>query len=254
MTGSATAVMMRRRIACILVGGAISIAIAGCGASIARHVDVVVIVPGAGGSLAGTEQIREGLRDAAITAPIVVFEWGAPPPLFVLNLQDRTIHDSAERRLARQIAQWRQANPAGHIGIIAHSAGCGVVLGALGRLKEDAGIDSVVLLAPSVSPGYDLDAALRQVRGRMHVFYSERDRLWLHWRTGTFGTYDNVRTPAAGNSGFVTLGQLTPELRSRVFQHGYREQWNDLGHGGGHFGALSRAFVARVVAPALSGD
>lgn len=243
--------MLRR---CMLSAMAISALVCGCAPSMHVHRDVVVVVPGAGGSAAGAEAIRGGLRDAAISAPIVVFEWGAPPPLFVLNLQDDGIHSSAESRLAREISRWRAANPAGHMGIVAHSAGCGVVLGALRRVRENVAIDSVVLLAPSVSPGYDLGAALRRVRGRMHVFYSERDRLWLQWRTGTFGTYDNVRTPAAGNRGFVTLGRLTPDLESRILQHGYRDQWTTLGHGGGHFGPLSRAFVAKVVAPALAGE
>ena len=31
----------------------------------------------------------------------------------------------------------------------------------------------------------------------MHVFHSTKDDLFLRWRTGTFGTYDNVRTAAA---------------------------------------------------------
>ena len=80
---------------------------------------------------------------------------------------------------------------------------------------------------------------------RLDVFHSDRDTVFLSWRTGNFGTYDNVKTRAAGNCGFV-LDDLSPALRDKVAQHAYQPEWKDLGNDGGHFGATSRAFAKQI--------
>lgn len=214
--------------------------------------DLIILVPGAGGG--SLQSIKQGLADGGVSLPTTVFSWGAPSPLFMLNLQDRSIHNAAEQRLAQRIERWRADHPSGTLCIIAHSAGCGVMLGALARLAGDLSVDRVVLLAPSVSPGYDLAPALRHVRQRMDVFYSDRDTLWLQWRTGTFGTYDSVKTPAAGNRGFTSADALGEQLRSKLVQHAYQPAWEALGNDGGHFGWLATPFVARIVAPLLAGS
>ena len=204
-----------------------------------------MIVPGAGGDGPWYGALRAEL--AGDDAAAHTFRWGAPLPLFMLNLQDRGIHASAEKKLARRLADWRRQNPAGRLALVAHSAGCGVVLGALAQLDEGMQVDRVVLLAPSVSPGYDLSPALDHIGEELHIFHSDRDRTWLHWRTSTFGTYDNIKTPAAGHGGFTSIDQLDPDRRRNVFQHAYDPAWADLGNDGDHAGALSRPFVHDVL-------
>jgi pimeloyl-ACP methyl ester carboxylesterase len=211
----------------------------------------VLLIAGAAGDLPGYHAIAEGLKDGGLDVPVRIWTWGAPPPLFAMNLQTQSIHAAAEEELAKIIADWLDSHPAGSLILIGHSAGCGMLLGALGRLPPEAMVESVVLLAPSVSPGYELSPALVHVRQRMHVVYSDRDTFWLAWRTGTFGTYDNVRTPAAGNSGFANVERLPPDLRVRLVQHPYGPAWNSLGNDGGHFGALSNRFAADVIAPMI---
>lgn len=210
---------------------------------------LVIVVPGAGGA-AGLGGLVRGLRDADPHARYETFAWGAPPPLFMLNLQNQAIHDDAERKLARLIADRAAATTTAmrnRVQLVAHSAGCGVALGALRRLDRQASpvVSLVVLIAPSVSPAYDLSACAQSVGGPIHVFYSDRDNLWLSWRTGTFGTYDNVKTRAAGNAGFA---EPTP---ANVVQHPYDETWKSLGNRGGHFDALSRQFAHQIIAPLL---
>ena len=51
---------------------------------------------------------------------------------------------------------WRRSPGCRRIDLIGHSAGGGVILGALRRLPADVPVDRVVLLSPSVSPGYEL--------------------------------------------------------------------------------------------------
>ncbi|MFI5380064.1 MAG: hypothetical protein ACHRHE_12265 [Tepidisphaerales bacterium] len=212
--------------------------------------DLVLLVPGAGGDGPWYSSLREGLTEGGVDLPVRKLSWGAPLPLYIVNLQDTSIHDGAERKLAERIIQWRQAHPDGKLILLGHSAGCGVILGAMARLDPTVHVDHVVLLAPSVSPAYDLHPAAEHVDRRIDVFHSDRDTLWLQWRTGHFGTYDNVKTPAAGNVGF-DLSSLDESLRGRITQHPYDPDWQRLGNDGGHSGALSRAFVARIIAPLL---
>jgi hypothetical protein len=211
--------------------------------------DVLFFVPGAAGDGGHYDGLIRGLRDGGVTAHLEVVRWGAPAPLFVLNLQDDKIHRAAEEKLAGALRAWRASHAGGRIDVIAHSAGCGVVLGALGG--DDApDVRTIVLLSPSVSPGYPLDGPLRKVASRLHVFHSDRDTAFLSWRTRTFGTYDNVRTPAAGNAGF-TLDGLPPDKRGKVAQHAREPSWEAQGNDGGHFGTVKEAFVKATVAPLL---
>jgi pimeloyl-ACP methyl ester carboxylesterase len=205
---------------------------------------VVLFVPGAGGDGAWYRGINDGLRDAGETRTIRTFAWGMPGALFVMNFNDKGVHARAEQKLADVIAK----QPTGPIDIVAHSAGCGVTLGALKQLPEGVRVRRVVLMSPSVSPGYDLAPSLARAE-KIDVCRSERDTLFLSWRVSHFGTYDGVKTRAAGNVGFATSDP-------RVTQHAWTEADTRLGHDGGHFGATSRAYVASVFSlpPPLAGE
>jgi pimeloyl-ACP methyl ester carboxylesterase len=212
--------------------------------------DVVFLVPGAVGDGGHYDELVRGLRAGGVDQRVEVVSWGMPGPLSLLNLQDDTIHRKAEAKLAAELRAWRQRHPESRVSVVAHSAGCGVTLGAL-ALPDTPSVDSVVLLNPSVSPGYDLTPALPRIDDRLHVFHSDRDRLFLSWRTGTFGTYDNVKTKAAGNVGFNSIDDLPPELNQKVMQHGRDDTWRAQGNKGGHFGTCARKFVAQTIAPLL---
>lgn len=200
---------------------------------------VVLFVPGAGGDGTWYRGVNDGLRDAGETRTIRTVGWGMPGPFFVMNFNDKGVHLRAEQKLADAIAR----AGAGPVDIVAHSAGCGVALGALGRLPEGVSVRRVLLMSPSVSPQYELEPALARVDS-IDVFHSQRDTIFLSWRVSTFGTYDGVKTKAAGNVGFVTD---SPKVR----QHAWSEGDATLGHDGGHFGATSRAYVRKVYASDL---
>lgn len=223
----------------------------GCGARkpIGAGPDVVFVVPGVAGDGLGYNGLIRALRDAD-PGTVRVFAWGAPKPLFFANFSSASIHDRAEVGLAEQIDAWRCENPGARVLLVGHSAGCGVILGALPRLTTADPVNEVVLLAPSVSPGYDLAPAMQRVSGSVHVFFSERDTLFLKWRTGNFGTYDRIRTPAAGHLGF-DASKLPADLRPRLVQHPHDPQWQRLKNNGGHFGALSEPFARERVTPLL---
>jgi hypothetical protein len=203
--------------------------------------DVIFIVTGVGGN-SGYEGIRDAVKKPGRAVRIVA--WGSP--VFVMNFSTESIHNDAEKMLAQKIDAWHKDHPTGAIDLIGHSAGCGVVLGALPRTSS-ARANTVILLAPSVSPGYDLAPALAQIDGKLHVFYSDRDTFFLEWRTSNFGTYDRVRSKAAGNVGFPQ-DKYPPE---KLIQHPYDPSWESLGNDGGHYGVQGAAFAKQVLAPLL---
>lgn len=198
----------------------------------------ILFVPG----VAGDGPWHDGLRAAAkeVGLTVNVFAWGVPV-VFTQNFNDVRVHREAETSLAEAIVACRASSGRVPTLVIAHSAGGGVVLGALKQLPADVVIDRVVLLSPSVSPGYDLTTVLPHV-GRLMIYHSAKDTAFLDWRTSTFGTYDNIKTPAAGNRGFA-VSSLSAAERAKVEHVVWDETFQSLGNDGGHFGALSRSFV-----------
>src|ERR1051325_877835 len=160
--------------------------------------NLVVIVPGCAGDGFWYNDLRQSVAATQPARTVRTFEWGMPLPLYMLNLQDAKIHSRAEKALARAIKSWRDRYPSGHLALVGHSAGCGVILGSLSRIDKTVDVENVILLAPSISPNYPVRPALRQIAGKLHLFFSDADKLWLGWRTSTFGTYDSIRSEAAG--------------------------------------------------------
>ena len=213
-----------------------------------RGRDVVFVLPGVGGDgLEYTEMCR-GLQEGGVSRAFVTLDWGAPKPLFMLNFGDPDIHAQAEEMLADKIIEATRTAPTHRIDLIGHSAGGGVVVGALKRLPASVRVNTVLLLAPSFSPQYDLKAAFDHVSGAIHLFYSDRDNFFLDWRTSNFGTYDGVRSRAAGNVGIATT------QNARLIQHPYTPSWDTLGNDGGHYGPIAPAFARQVLAPLLKSE
>jgi predicted alpha/beta hydrolase family esterase len=211
--------------------------------------DVILIVHGVDGSGPWYGGLARGLGKDGPGAQVQYVEWGGP--LMILpNLQWTMVHENAQKRLAKRIGEWRAEHPSGRICLVGHSAGCGVILGML----ADGGpeVDEVLLLAPAISAKYDLAPAMGQVRGRVHVFYSEHDELLLKYGTGLAGTYDHVWGESAGLCGFVGADSLPDGVKSRLLQHPYDPAWKALGYDGGHFGCRDKRFAREVLAPLLA--
>ncbi len=85
--------------------------------------------------------------------------------------------------------------------MVAKSGGAGIAVRALEWLADDA-VERAILLAPAISPRYDLTAALRAVRREIVVFWSPLDVVVLGAGTRLFGTIDRVKTVGAGLVGF----------------------------------------------------
>lgn len=234
-----------RRWLCLIV-----LSLAGCAAG-GRDSDgpPILFVPGVAGDGPWYDGLKRGLREGGVNQSIESFRWGAPMPLFAMNFNSKSIHNSAEEQLASRIVALAREHPEASIQIIAHSAGGGVALGATGRLPEGVRVRRVVLLHPSISPGYDLNPALRRV-DEIVLFHSGQDTTFLKWRTSTFGTYDGIKTAAAGNAGF-DLSSLPNDRAARVKQLAYVPEYQAQGNRGDHFGPTARRFASDIIAPIL---
>ncbi len=208
---------------------------------------LVIVVPGIAGDGPDYGGLCRGLADGGQRGRIETFDWGYPWPLMLVNLSSGNLHEAAEKKLAEYLTSLREKNPDEEIALIGHSAGAGVILGALPRLSFSVG--PVILLAPAVSPDYDLKGALEHCRV-LHVFYSEDDDFWQGLGPEIFGNYDGVHRSGAGRRGFTLIG-LDESERKRVFQHAFAREWKEYGVYGGHFEWLRGAFGAEVLEPVI---
>ncbi|MGA3066491.1 MAG: hypothetical protein ABSF29_06545 [Tepidisphaeraceae bacterium] len=215
--------------------------------------NAVIIVPGVGGDGPDYGGVAHALADAGCKDQIQVFDWGYHWPLFFINISSGNLHQETETKLAALITARRAQNSRTRIVLIGHSAGAGVILGTLAKLSDATGtVGPIILLAPAVSPDYDLRPALGHCCV-IHVFYSSEDDFWQGWGPTITGEYDGSHRAGAGRYGF-TLKGLDVEQKNRVDQQPYRKQWDALGVHGGHFDWLSHDFVMKILEPLVEQD
>jgi pimeloyl-ACP methyl ester carboxylesterase len=207
-------------------------------------------VPGIGGAQSEDREMLTALRRGGFNGSLEMYDWTggeAPVPAYF----DRQRQSTEPRSLAGNITTLRTTNPADQIILTAHSAGAAIVVWALEQLPAGVQVDDVVLMAPALSPQYDLRPALAHVRNRMIVLCSERDLLVLGVATTIFGTIDGAHSNAAGLVGF----QVPPRAEvpyQKLTQLPYQTAWWNLGDDGGHTGAQAPAFVSEVLTPLLN--
>lgn len=234
-----------------ILAALLALASGGCATPVVAPLqpNTVIVVPGIGGDGGVYAQVVHALREAGSQDRLCVFNWGCSWALFPITLWSTGLHHDTERRLAVQITQWQKDHPGCRIVLIGHSAGAGVILGMLARLDDSTTVGPIILLAPALSPDFDLRPALAHANC-IHVFYSSHDWFWQGIGSTLFGGYDGVHRDAAGRKGFI-LAQLSDDQKRKVIQHPWQPQWTALGDDGGHFDWMSEPFVAVVLAPII---
>jgi hypothetical protein len=212
----------------------------------------MIYVPGIGGYGHEDRGWVNGLRTGGFTGDAEIWHWtGKLGPISALWAHVR--HHAEARRIADRICKLRSDSPEKPVVLVGHSAGAGLVVMALEDLPPHVQVDRVVLLAPALSRTYDLTGALRHVRGRADVFYSERDTLVLAIGTTLFGTVDGVHGEAAGHAGFVKPAGASEAAYARLSEHPYMDERRVHGDDGGHEGILAPDVAAVVITPLLPG-
>jgi pimeloyl-ACP methyl ester carboxylesterase len=181
---------------------------------------------------------------------IVAFPWSHGHRRLLLDQTDWPHAKAQGERLAAAVVSRKVREPDRRVVLVAHSAGCAVALAAADSLPPNS-IDRTILLAPSVSTGYDLRPALAAAREGLDVFCSRKDWLALGFVIRVVGTADTGTGAAAGRRGFQPKGgaALDPLLGAKLRQHFWTEEQAWTGHTGGHHGMHSPAFVRAYLFP-----
>jgi pimeloyl-ACP methyl ester carboxylesterase len=211
---------------------------------------VVIVCDGSG----DFRTLSTGLARAVVAArmPLYVetFVWSHGYGRYVIDHTDHRNHLAMGRLLAERVLAWRRCYPGLRIYLAGHSAGNAVVLAAAERLPPDT-VDRIILLAPSVSPGYDLRPALTSAREGIDAFVSCNDRIVLDVAMRVVGTADRRWGPAAGRVGFrpVVCNACDAALYTRLRQHSWDPAVSWTGHEGGHYGSNRCRFLSAYVLP-----
>jgi hypothetical protein len=238
---------------------AVLLGMAGCGVSPAPPAPMrpsgsgrtqLIHLPGmAGDSFADRWWINE-LRLGGAADRVELYDWTCNDTQ-IGALQAYARNHREAWKIARRIIECRASDPETHILLTATSAGTGPLVWSLENLPEAVTVDYVVLIAPAVSPDFDLSRALHHVRGKMYVFHSEGDWFILGWGTSTFGTVDCKKCQAAGRSGFVMPQSADAAEYRKLVQIPYNSAWIKYFNFGDHTGAMSPSFARNFLSPLL---
>jgi hypothetical protein len=214
------------------------------------------VADGVGGlDLCGTA-LRYVVAGARLNYAIHVLPWGHGFGRWFADLTNVSNRDRHAALLAEAVQQFHTYQPDDPVFLIGKSGGSGILVKALEQLETDL-VERVILLAPALSPEYDLTTALRAVSREMVVFWSPLDVFILGAGTRVFGTADRVRTASAGLVGFRIPPSRTGGDRptdghyAKLRQVRWMPRMAASGYLGGHLGPDSPVFLKNYVVPLL---
>jgi hypothetical protein len=198
-------------------------------------------LPGIGGHMLIDDRMTAGLIEGGLNVELEIYDWtdndsGLPA------LGNYTRNQVQAARIAERLTAVYRADPQRRIILTSHSGGGGLAVWALEKSPDDVKIDTLLLLAPALSPKYDLSKALKHVTGKAYAFTSTLDPI-NGWGTKGFGTIGNV--------GFQMPAGADLKQYDKLIQFPYNAAWTRLGNDGDHIGTMSRTFGRVILAPLL---
>jgi pimeloyl-ACP methyl ester carboxylesterase len=217
---------------------------------------LVLVLPGIEGQSFINQSIAQGLADGGVEAAIEIFDWTTGIILlFLYHLRGWRRNVAQAERLVRRILDYRTSHPGRPVYLIGHSGGGALSVLTLERLPPGTTVTGALLLNAALSPGYDLSAALGHVERTIWNFRSIFDLFFVGIGTVVAGTVDGRHTCCAGMIGFRTPADpARRELYAQRFREvPFRAAMMADFHFGGHMGPSNRVFVARNLAPLITG-
>jgi pimeloyl-ACP methyl ester carboxylesterase len=205
---------------------------------------LVLILPGIEGRSFLNLAMLHGLLDAGVPYAMEIFDWTTGNKFLTLyHLRAWRRNQLIAQQLAERIVEYQSNYPGRPVWIIGHSGGGGIALLTARALPAGHKLTGLILLAPAVSPRFDLSDIAPKVERGIWSFHSWLDCLFVGIGTTIFGTLDGWHMPSAGMLGFVR--------QSNIKQTAYHPRLIRDFHLGGHFGCVHRVFIAEHVAPLL---
>lgn len=216
----------------------------------------IIVLPGIEGRSFFNANIVKGLAAGGVQSAIEVYDWTAGGPLlFPVNLRAWDRNKRQARKIADKIIDYQDRYPGRPVHLVGHSGGGGLAVLAVEALPPTRRISGAILLAPALSPTYDLSRALRRSGSGFWNFYSPYDVGFLRAGTTVFGNIDGEHSSSAGAVAFTPpwgMGEEDRRLyRSKLHQQRYTHAMSASGHGGGHFGWADHEFVKDWLAPLI---
>lgn len=215
----------------------------------------IFYLDGAGG---GTAQknwsagVVKGMLEGGYQGAGEMFSWETGKGL--VADQDASVADkrAKAKELAAKIRKQSQAFPEAPVHILGFSAGTAVAVFALEELPPGVQVENVVLLGASISNDYPLAKALKQVRGKLFLFTSKRDRM-LSFLMGFSGTADRKFAPGAGETGFILPDHANAATKKLYAEKIVTIPWTQAmkaaGDDGRHFDNVKAPFIRDYIAP-----
>ena len=224
-----------------------------------RRESLVLVADGVGGFDLCGKSLAKVLKASGLPYTTRVLRWGHGVGRWYADLSNAANQDAWADKVAEAVRRYHDANPGAAVFLVGKSGGCVVIVKALERLSGGDGgpvVDRAVLLAPALSPGYDLAPALENVRRDLVVYWSPLDVFILGAGTRIFGTSDRVFCSGAGRVGFLRprAGDASPArlaLYKKLRQIRWSARMSSTGYLGGHLGTDSPRFLKKYVAPLL---
>ena len=206
---------------------------------------LVVILPGIEGPGPLNASIRRGFYNGGVPYALEIYNWHK----YRLGAS-YAFNEQASRKRAAEIVErveaYRAERPGRPVFVIGHSAGGAMAVFAAEAMPEGRPLDGIIVLAPALSPEYELSRALAGCAGRFLNCYSRND-IFLRTLTSIGCNFAGKRGKTAGQEGFRAA--VCAEVRQLEWDESMRKS----GNWGGHRGWASSRWVAGTLAPLMLG-
>ncbi|MCG8405503.1 MAG: hypothetical protein MI923_09935 [Phycisphaerales bacterium] len=212
-----------------------------------RQRGLTLILGGIEGPSLYNYQIVCGLLRSGYRGSVVRFDWNDGVPFWrsLVNLMSGKHHKHQALLVVDYILRYKHEHPDAPVCLIAQSGGCWITVRALEALPPKTNVETAVLLAPAISPAYDIKGATAKCASGLISVGSAGDFFFLGLGTLLLGTSDRHFTPSAGFVGwhYVTEGFVEARWHPRWIKHGYV---------GNHTSSSAIGFIASVIGPRLA--
>ncbi len=196
---------------------------------------------GAGNWGFGVSEMVYGLRKAGYKGQVSAFMWS----MTMSPVADQVLKPLAglgAARLAGNIEDYIRRFPNNEVNVVGLSAGAGVVLRAVEHIKPPNKINNMILLAASVSSEYDVRPVVKNMKGKIYVYYSSHDAM-LAGPVRVLGAFGERK----GEEPAGLVGLRCAEAGDRVVNIGWNPRFEKFGWSGSHTSCTSEAFVQYVL-------